>query len=62
MDATVINVGAQLAQFERRLKRRLIAPHEMPVYEGALQDIIDTTDIDDPNHGRAQRLLEEFAT
>jgi hypothetical protein len=52
------NVGGWLARLERKLKGIGIAPHERQVYAGWLRDIVDSTELTDPNNGRAQRLLE----
>jgi hypothetical protein len=55
------NVGGWLARLERKLNGIGIAPHERQPLAHWLQEVIDTTDIGDPNNGRAQRLLNEIA-
>jgi DNA-binding MarR family transcriptional regulator len=58
-----MNVGAQLARFERAMKKAPIRDFDVGDLQRAhdwLTELFDTLDTDDPNHGRAQRLLEDI--
>lgn len=56
------NIGFELAKFERALQAGAHKNLNLNRWESFLREVIDSTEYDDPNHGRAERLLMDVAS